>query len=45
MIRAQIILDGKLDFTGTFPTWWDAITTALNRAQLQRASKVKVKPA
>ncbi len=45
MIRARIILDGKLDFTGTFPTWWDAITSALNRAQLQRATTVQVKPA
>jgi hypothetical protein len=45
MIRARIILDGKLDFTGTFPTWWDAIASAINRAQLRRASKVQVKSA
>jgi len=45
MIRARIILDGRLDFTGTFPTWWDAIVSALNRAQSRRASRVQVKPA
>lgn len=39
----RIFINHKPVHTGPFPTWWDALESALNRAALRGAINVQVK--